>query len=65
MNKNNKELIDALGKYIADFTGSCPLDMHDWKSCPAVIYDEPDECEKKYPIYKCWIDYIKEGETAQ
>jgi len=44
----------AAGDLLADYTGSCPADMHDW--------DHPETCDKHCSDNAppgCWIEYVK------
>ena len=46
------KIIDEMAKYIEEQTGSCPLDMFNYKKI---------DCENvcKHDMYNCWIEYFK------
>ena len=46
-------LIEKMGEYIAESTGTCPLDVYEWE----IKGGCEKNCEDNYQ--KCWIEYIK------
>jgi len=47
-------IIEAASVFVADMTGSCPHDMHDWQHPKGCM----DYCAAE-PISKCWALWFK------
>jgi len=57
-NSSSRLLIEIMARYIGEITGSCPLDMHNYKgiNCESLCDEEGRDIANS--CWKCWIDYF-------